>query len=71
MTRLDSSVSRVEHEMSIEALKRVNRSATDDLAKEAANQTESKIECDRLRCALSKAEESSRRLMGELTYLNE
>ena len=71
MTRLDSSVTRVEHEMSIKALKRVNRSATDDLAKVAADQTESKIECDRLRCVLANAEETSRRLMGELTYFND
>ena len=75
MTQLDSSVRRVELEESIDALTRVNRLASDDLAKAvakaAADKEESIIECDRLRCALSKAEETSRRLMGELTYLNE
>ena len=59
------------YDESIEALKRVNRLATDDLAKAAADKAESKIECDRLRCALANAEETSRRLMGELTYFND
>ena len=75
MTQLDSSVRRVELEESIDALTRVNRLASDDLAKAvakaAADKAESKIECDRLRCALANAEETSRRLMGELTYFND
>ena len=75
MTQLDSSVTRVELEESIDALTRVNRLASDDLAKAvakaAADKAESKIECDRLRCALANAEETSRRLMGELTYFND
>ena len=66
---------RVELEESIDALTRVNRLASDDLAKAvakaAADKAESKIECDRLRCALANAEETSRRLMGELTYFND
>ena len=36
MTQLDSNVTRVEHEESIDALTRVNRLATDDLAKAVA-----------------------------------